>query len=155
MILNKLHTIFLIVFSSLLIVACAQEQAGQSQTSTEPPPSQSDLPILDTGTVESIMPAAALTGVVSSSAEGLMEGVLVTVRLDGATFTETVESDDQGLYSFPVDRLEPGAYTVNIRAVGYDLVDPVKVIVTGTETVQLDLELTETSDLASSHSNDE
>ncbi len=155
MILNKIHTIFVIVFSSLLIVACSQDQGSQPQTSTEPPASQSDLPTLDTGPVEIMTPAASLTGVVSSSAEGLMEGVLVTVRRDGATFTVTVVSDNQGRYSFPVDRLEPGAYTVSIRAVGYDLANPGKVTVTGTETVQRDLELIETSDLASQLSNGE
>ena len=39
---------------------------------------------------------AALTGTVSSSEEGMMEGVLMTARLDGASYGVTVVSDAQG-----------------------------------------------------------
>ncbi len=74
-------------------------------------------------------PQTALTGEVRSQEEGPMEGVLVTVRQEGASFTVTVVSDDQGRYSFPPDRLEPGPYSVSIRAVGYELPDPGQVIV--------------------------
>src|SRR5262245_34796623 len=66
----------------------------------------------------------ALTGVVSSSAEGKMEGVLVTARRDGANFDVTVVSDAQGTYSFPRSHIAPGKYAVKIRAIGYDLADP-------------------------------
>ena len=65
--------------------------------------------------------SAALAGQVSSQEEGNMEGVLVTVRRDGAKFTVTVVSDAQGRYSFPANRLEPGQYSVAIRAAGYEL----------------------------------
>ena len=44
---------------------------------------------------------AALTGVVSSSDEGPMEGVLVSAKKDGSSITTTVVSDEQGAYSFP------------------------------------------------------
>src|SRR5689334_8267424 len=67
---------------------------------------------------------AALTGVVSSQDEGKMEGVVVSARRQGATFTVSVVSDDKGKYSFPRTHLEPGAYTITTRAVGYDLTDP-------------------------------
>src|SRR3990172_4495431 len=70
--------------------------------------------------------AAALTGRISSQEEGTMEGVLVTVRKEGSPFTITVASDRQGRYSFPQNRLEPGLYSLNIRAVGYEI-DLVKV----------------------------
>ena len=63
----------------------------------------------------------ALTGVVSSVEEGPMEGVLVSVRHAGAARTTTVVSDAQGRYRFPRARLDPGSYTVAIRAIGYDL----------------------------------
>ena len=63
----------------------------------------------------------ALTGLVSSADEGPMEGVLVTARRDGATMAITVVSDAQGRYAFPSAKLEPGHYTLRIRAVGYDL----------------------------------
>src|SRR4051794_5068700 len=63
----------------------------------------------------------ALTGVVSSSDEGPMEGVLVSAKKDGSSITTTVVSDQQGAYSFPSARLEPGKYTISIRAIGYRL----------------------------------
>src|SRR5215510_4575971 len=39
---------------------------------------------------------AALTGLVSSSEEGAMEGVLVSAKREGSTFTTTVVTDAQG-----------------------------------------------------------
>src|SRR5947207_15927382 len=65
--------------------------------------------------------AAALTGQVSSEAEGNMEGVVVTARKDGAKFSVSVVTDKDGRYSFPSDRLEPGHYSLSIRAIGYEL----------------------------------
>jgi streptogramin lyase len=64
---------------------------------------------------------AALTGVVSSGEEGAMEGVLVSAKREGSTITTTVVTDAQGRYSFPAARIEPGKYTISIRAVGYKL----------------------------------
>src|SRR5258706_6177237 len=66
-------------------------------------------------------PAAALSGVVTSDAEGHMEGVLVTARIEGANMTVTVISDEQGRYAFPPGKLQPGKYSLAIRAVGYEL----------------------------------
>ena len=66
-------------------------------------------------------PLAALTGVVTSEAEGHMGGVLVTARPQGANMTVTVISDDQGRYAFPPGKLQPGKYILTIRAVGYEL----------------------------------
>ena len=51
---------------------------------------------------------AALSGQVTSEAEGAMEGVVVTARKAGAKFSVSVVTDAQGRYSFPADRLEPG-----------------------------------------------
>ena len=65
--------------------------------------------------------AVALTGQVTSAEEGPMEGVLVSARRAGSTVTTTVVSDRQGRYQFPRARLEPGDYTLRIRAIGYDL----------------------------------
>src|SRR5262249_51713700 len=62
---------------------------------------------------------AALTGLVSSSEEGAMEGVLVSAKKEGSTITTTVVTDGQGRYSFPAARLEAGKYTISIRAIGY------------------------------------
>src|SRR5580693_8824711 len=63
----------------------------------------------------------ALTGQVSSAEEGAMEGVLVSAQKDGSTIRTTVVTDAQGRYAFPAARLEPGAYRISIRAVGYEL----------------------------------
>jgi virginiamycin B lyase len=65
--------------------------------------------------------AAALTGVVTSDQEGPMEGVLVTAKKAGSTVATTVVTNKEGRYSFPASRLEPGDYTIKIRAAGYDL----------------------------------
>jgi virginiamycin B lyase len=64
---------------------------------------------------------AALTGIVSSGEEGAMEGVLVGAKREGSTITTTVVTDAQGRYSFPAARMQPGKYTISIRAVGYKL----------------------------------
>ena len=63
-------------------------------------------------------PVAALTGFVTSDAEGRMGGVLITARPQGANMTVTVISDDQGRYAFPPGKLQPGKYALTIRAVG-------------------------------------
>src|SRR5712672_1350225 len=62
-----------------------------------------------------------LSGIVSSPAEGPMEGVLVSAKKDGSTITITVVSDEKGRYSFPASRLSPGKYALKVRAVGYEL----------------------------------
>ena len=68
--------------------------------------------------------AANLTGQVKSDAEGAMEGVLVSAQKTGSTITITVVSDKDGHFSFPSARMEPGAYKLSTRAVGYDLDGP-------------------------------
>jgi streptogramin lyase len=73
----------------------------------------------------------ALTGQVSSAEEGAMEGVLVSAKKQGSTITTTVVTNDKGQFSFPADRIEPGHYTITIRAAGYDLVGPKQVDVAG------------------------
>src|SRR5258708_26144808 len=66
----------------------------------------------------------ALTGQVSSAEEGKMEGVVVSAKKIGSTVMTSVTTHAQGRYSFPESRLEPGQYTLAIRAVGYDLDAP-------------------------------
>ena len=53
--------------------------------------------------------AAVLSGTVTSAEEGLMEGVLVSAKKEGATITTTVVSNSKGEFSFPSDRMEPPA----------------------------------------------
>ena len=67
---------------------------------------------------------AAITGQVTSDAEGAMEGVVVTAHKDGSIVSVSVTTDKTGHYAFPENRLEPGHYTLAIRAVGYDLAAP-------------------------------
>src|SRR5262245_27295824 len=102
-----------------------------------------------------IPPSASLSGIVSSQREGPMEGVLVSAKRDGSTFTVTVVSDAQGRYSFPRNRLDPGQYSVRIRAIGYELEHPETVNVTSQQTALLDLKLIDTQDLAYQLSNGE
>ena len=98
--------------------------------------------------------AQSLSGKVTSSEEGAMEGVLVSAKRLGSTITVTVVSDAQGQYRFPAKRLAPGKYALRVRAVGYELA--------GADTVQLagkpvtrDLSLRKASDLAAQLSNGE
>lgn len=97
----------------------------------------------------------ALTGIVSSQAEGPMEGVVVSANRAGATMAVSVMSDAQGRYAFPASRLEPGSYTLRIRAAGYDLEGASTVNVAAGRTAQLDLTLVKTKDLAAQLTNGE
>jgi virginiamycin B lyase len=97
----------------------------------------------------------ALTGQVTSGEEGAMEGVLVSAKKTGATVTITVVSDAQGRYRFPSTRLEPGEYSLRIRAIGYDLDAPVSVNVNGQAPAELSLKLRKTEDLAAQLTNAE
>jgi streptogramin lyase len=90
----------------------------------------------------------ALTGQVSSDAEGAMEGVVVTAHKDGSTIQTSVTTDAQGHYTFPENRLEPGHYTLAIRAVGYDLGGSAATEVVGEKTTNVDLKLAKTKNLA-------
>ena len=87
---------------------------------------------------------AALTGIVSSAAEGAMEGVVVTAHKDGSIVSISVTTDATGRYAFPENRLEPGHYTLAARAVGYDLAAPTsaEVIAEKTSTAEIKLEPT-------------
>jgi virginiamycin B lyase len=101
--------------------------------------------------------ASALTGSVTSQEEGAMEGVLVSGKRAGSTMTITVVSNAQGQFSFPADRLQPGTYSLTIRAVGYELPSrrPMQVEVTAQRTAALDLNLVKTKNLAHQLSNGE
>ena len=102
---------------------------------------------------------SALTGVVTSTEEGAMEGVLVSAKNVDSTITVTVVSDASGHYRFPATRLEPGRYALRIKAVGYDLDTPrdveVNVQVKPGAAATADLTLVKTRDLAAQLSNAE
>jgi virginiamycin B lyase len=91
----------------------------------------------------------ALTGVVTSDAEGRMEGVLVTAKPEGGNVTVTVISDNQGRYSFPASKLQPGKYNLAVRAVGYELPGMTAVEIETNKTRPADIKLAKTKELAS------
>jgi virginiamycin B lyase len=99
--------------------------------------------------------AAALAGSVSSAAEPVMEGVVVSAKKDGSTITVSVVTDDKGHYSFPAGRLEPGHYTLSARAVGYDLDGPKTADVTAGQAASADIKLKPTQHLANQLTNAE
>src|ERR1700760_963246 len=98
--------------------------------------------------------APALTGTVTAGPEPL-EGVLVSAKRSGSTITTTVVSGKDGHYSFPAGRLEPGSYSLRIRAVGYDLDGPSGISVSVDKTATADLKLRAAKDLASQLTNAE
>src|SRR6202051_732429 len=84
--------------------------------------------------------SAALAGTVSSPEEGKMEGVVVSAKRPGSTIMVSGSTNAQGQYSFPEDRLAPGAYDITMRAIGYTLKPTVATIPSG-GSAQLDLTL--------------
>jgi len=98
---------------------------------------------------------AALTGIVSSEAEGNMEGVVVTAKKPGSIVEISVTTDAQGRYTFPENRLEPGEYKLSIRAVGYDISAPAKATVETEKTTTTDIKLNKTKNLAGQLTNAE
>src|ERR1700722_11181040 len=97
----------------------------------------------------------ALTGKVTSAPEPIMEGVLVSARLDGSNITTTVVTNAQGAYSFPAEKLAPGHYTLSIRAIGYTLDGPKATEVSTGAASTTDLPLAKTKAVASQMSNGE
>src|SRR6266851_7799309 len=84
---------------------------------------------------------AALTGQVSSAEEGNMEGVVVSAKKAGSTTMVSVTTDAQGRYTFPENRLEPGQYSLAIRAVGYDIGAPTTATVAAESSATADIKL--------------
>jgi virginiamycin B lyase len=90
----------------------------------------------------------ALSGRVRSAEDGAMEGVLVGVRRDGSSITTSVATDEHGRYAFPASRLQPGRYSIRIRAVGYDLDEPTSVDIAAGKPSAADLTLRAAKNLA-------
>jgi imidazolonepropionase-like amidohydrolase/streptogramin lyase len=97
---------------------------------------------------------AALTGAVGAD-EGPLEGVLVSAKKTGSTITTTVVTDRSGRYRFPASRLEPGEYSVRVRASGYDLETPATADVVARKTTTANLKLRAARDVAAQLSNAE
>src|SRR5262245_16294272 len=97
----------------------------------------------------------ALTGQVSSAAEGAMEGVVVSAKREGTTITVSVITDAKGQFAFPAARLEPGRYSLAIRAVGYELDGPKSADVAAGKATSTDIKLRPTRNLPKQLSNAE
>jgi streptogramin lyase len=97
----------------------------------------------------------ALRGHVSSAAERSMEGVVVTAKKDGSTIATSVVTDASGEFQFPAARLEPGSYTVRVRAVGYDLASGASAAIEPGHTTVADLTLDKTKNLTTQLTNAE
>src|SRR5258708_27397743 len=63
----------------------------------------------------------ALAGAVRSPEGAPLEGVPVTATKANSTIAVTAITNHQGRYSFPADRLSPGAYALTIPPTGSDL----------------------------------
>jgi streptogramin lyase len=98
--------------------------------------------------------SVALAGKVTAGQEAL-EGVLVSARKSDSSITVTVVSGKDGSYSFPARRLEPGQYSLRIRAIGYDLDGPDQVTVASDKATMADLTLRPVKDIASQLTNAE
>src|SRR5712692_6391352 len=96
-----------------------------------------------------------LAGQVSSKEEGPMEGVVVSAKRAGSTVTVSVVTDQQGRYRFPRERMEPGQYSLKMRAAGYELDDVGPVEVTADKTATADLKLHKAKDLSTQLTNAE
>jgi streptogramin lyase len=96
-----------------------------------------------------------LSGQVTSAAEGPMEGVLVSAKKADSTITVTVVTDNQGRYRFPAAKLDPGQYSLRIRAVGYELEAPHTIDVVQGKPAKEDLRLISAHELAAQLSNSE
>jgi streptogramin lyase len=72
----------------------------------------------------------------------------VSARRDGSTITVSVVTNETGQYGFPAARLEPGHYTISVRAAGHDLDGPTAADVIAGQAVTADLALKPTRNLS-------
>ena len=84
-----------------------------------------------------------------------MQGVLVSARAAGANITHTVVSNREGRYDFAAAQLAPGHYTLQIRAIGYELAGAAEVDLAAGRGARADLKLRKATDLAAQLSNAE
>jgi virginiamycin B lyase len=97
----------------------------------------------------------ALSGQVVSSAEGPMEGVVVTAKRDDSTISISVVTDAAGRFAFPAARLEPGHYTLKARAAGYEVDGACATDVTSGQEAKAEIKLKQVKNLSASLTNAE
>ena len=138
--------------ASALILAAFAGAPAQAQNAT----SESNTVRSTITTTQSVVQgASALSGQVTSAEEGAMEGVVVSAKRAGATITVSVVTDGQGRFAFPSDRLEAGHYTLQARAVGYELDGAKAADVAAGSEAKADLKLRKGGDLATQLTNAE
>src|SRR5579863_4320886 len=120
----------------IFLIAAVSAFLGVVQAAPKPKPAAADP-----------LGPPALVGQVSSQEEGPMEGVVVSAKKDGSTITVSVLTDNKGHYSFPASRLEPGHYTLKIRAVGYNLEAPAAADLAAMKPTTTDLKLVKAKNL--------
>jgi streptogramin lyase len=125
-----------------------------ADTQETPMPSHRALSFFIAGLTAAFAPFAApaqapigLSGRVGSAAEPVMEGVVVSAKREASTVTVSVVSDNKGNFAFPAARIEPGRYTLTIRAVGYELEGPKAAEVVAGQTTSVDVKLRPTRNL--------
>src|SRR5438034_1008149 len=84
-----------------------------------------------------------------------MEGVVVSARREGASVTISVVSDQTGRFSFLASKLEPGRYSLAIRAIGYELEGPKTTEIAAGTATAVDIKLRPTKNLAKQLTNAE
>jgi virginiamycin B lyase len=99
--------------------------------------------------------ASALAGQVSSAQEGPMEGVVVSAKKDGSTITVSVATNARGRFAFPAARLEPGHYTLKVRAAGYELDGSAAADVAAGQEAKAEIKLRKVRNLSASLTNAE
>jgi hypothetical protein len=100
--------------------------------------------ILSSGIVsQSALSAAVLSGTIKSADGKPLEGVGVSARRDGDSFTTTVYTDQSGRYAFPP--LNNGQYKVRAQAVGF-VTSLAEVALSGDAKKQVDLTLASLAD---------
>jgi virginiamycin B lyase len=90
-----------------------------------------------------------------TSADGPLEGVVVSAKRAGSAITISLISNAQGRFTFPADRVEPGQYSLEIRAAGYELEGPKAATVTAGSPTTADLKLRKTRNLSKQLTNAE
>src|SRR5690349_14407964 len=98
---------------------------------------------------------AALSGQVTSTEEGPMEGVVVSAKKDGSTISVSVVSNAAGRFAFPAARLESGHYTLKARAAGYELDGARAADVAAGQEAKADLKLKKAKNLSAQLTNAE
>src|SRR5499427_3032527 len=98
---------------------------------------------------------SALTGLVTCSEEGPMEGVVVSAKKDGSTISVSVITNAEGRFAFPAERLAPGHYTLKARAAGYELDGARAADVAGGHDASVDIKLKKVKNLSAHLTNAE